>query len=358
MILTYNNLGNSELRVSNVCLGTMTFGEQTSEDEAFKILDFAYSSGINFIDTAEMYPIYPKAVTQGSTEKIIGKWMADRKVRDKIILATKICSSHPKGIGATELRWIRGGGKNLRLDKKNFELAVNDSLQRLKTDFIDLYQLHWPERNVPIFGNLDFEYDPNEAGWTPIEEILDILQELKKKGKIRHYGLSNESAWGFAKFLHLAEKYNYTKPVSIQNGYNLINRVFDISNSEIALRENCGLLAYSPLAGGRLSGKYINKNKPENARYTLWPQRFSRHNTARGESAIKKYFELSKKFGIDLSCLAHAFVLKRPFVTSSIFGVTNLNQLKHNLKSTEAILPREIIDEINKIHYQDPNPCV
>ncbi len=357
MTLVYNNLGNSELKVSNICLGTMTFGEQTSENEAFKILDFAYSSGINFIDTAEMYPIYPKAVTQGLTEKIIGKWMLNRKVRDKIILATKICSSHPKGIGATELRWIRGGGKNLRFDKKNFELAVNDSLRRLKTDFIDLYQLHWPERNVPMFGNLDFEYDPNEAHWTPIEEILDILQELKKRGKIRYYGLSNETAWGFAKFIHLSEKYNYTKPVSIQNGYNLINRVFDISNSEIALRENCGLLAYSPLAGGRLSGKYINKQKPEKARYTLWPGRFSRHNTARGESAIKKYAELSKKFEIDFNCLANAFVLTRPFVTSSIFGVTNLNQLKHNLKSTETNLTKEILNEINKIHYQDPNPC-
>ena len=357
MTLVYNNLGNSELKVSNICLGTMTFGEQTNQNEAFKILDFAYSSGINFIDTAEMYPIYPKAVTQGLTEKIIGKWMIERKVRDKIILATKICSSQPKGIGATELKWIRGGGKNLRFDKKNFELAVNESLQRLKTDFIDLYQLHWPERNVPMFGNLDFEYDPNETHWTPIEEILNTLQELKKKGKIRHYGLSNETAWGFTKFLNLAEKYNYSKPVSIQNGYNLINRVFDISNSEIALRENCGLLAYSPLAGGRLSGKYINKQKPEKARYTLWPRRFSRHNTVRGESAIKKYAELSKKFEIDLSCLAHAFVLTKPFITSSIFGVTNLNQLKHNLKSTETTLTREIINEINKIHHQDPNPC-
>ncbi len=357
MALIYNNLGNTDIKVSNVCLGTMTFGEQTDYDEAFKILDFAYSNGINFIDTAEMYPVYPKEETQGLTEKIIGKWMLNRKVRDKIILATKICSNNAKGIGATQLKWIIGGGQNLKFDKKNFELAINESLKRLKTDYIDLYQLHWPERNVPMFGKLDFEHSPNENKWTPIEEILEILQELKKKGKIRSYGLSNETAWGFSKYLHLSEKFTNLKPVSIQNGYNLINRVFDIANSEIALRENCGLLAYSPLAGGRLSGKYADNQKPKNSRYTLWPGRFSRHNTIRGELAINKYISISKMFGIELNLLAHAFVLARPYLTSSIFGVTNLSQLKNNIKSLDIKITKDILEEIDKIHLEDPNPC-
>ena len=225
MTLVYNNLGSSDLSVSNIGLGTMTFGEQTSKEEAFKILDFAYNSGINFIDTAEMYPIYPKAETQGLTEKIIGDWIVKRKNRDKIIIATKICSCHPKGIGATELKWIRGGGKNLRFDKKNFEIAVDESLKRLKTDYIDLYQLHWPERSVPVFGQLDFVHDPEDTNWTPILEVLENLENMKKKGKIRYYGLSNETAWGMMKFIMTSEKYNFLKPISVQNGYNLINRV-------------------------------------------------------------------------------------------------------------------------------------
>ena len=240
MSLVYNNLGYSELKVSNICLGTMTFGEQTSQEEAFKILDFAYSSGINFIDTAEMYPIYPKANTQGLTEKIIGEWVKKKKVREKIIIASKICSYHPKGIGATELKWIRGGGKNLRFDKKNFDVAIDNSLKRLKTDYIDLYQLHWPERSVPVFGQLDYVHDHEDKNWTPIVEIIENLENLKKKGKIRYYGLSNETAWGIMKFIMTSEKYNLSKPISVQNGYNLINRVFDIS---LYL-----LIAFSPLA--------------------------------------------------------------------------------------------------------------
>ena len=358
MALTYNNLGSSDLSVSNIGLGTMTFGEQTSKEEAFKILDFAYDSGINFIDTAEMYPIYPKAETQGLTEKIIGNWIVKRKNRDKVIIATKICSCHPKGIGATELKWIRGGGKNLRFDKKNFEIAVDESLKRLKTDYIDLYQLHWPERSVPVFGQLDFLYDPEDTNWTPILEILENLENIKKKGKIRYYGLSNETAWGMMKFITTSDKHNLLKPISIQNGYNLINRVFDISNSEVSIREKCTLLAYSPLAGGRLSGKYTNGNNPANARYTLWPGRFSRHNTYRGEKAILKYIEIAKKYEINITDLANAFVLSRPFVSSSIFGVTSLFQLKENLKCLNINLTQEIFDEIEQIHIADPNPCV
>ena len=358
MTLVYNHLGYSELKVSNICLGTMTFGEQTSQEEAFKILDFAYSSGINFIDTAEMYPIYPKAETQGLTERIIGNWISERKNRDKIILATKISSCHPKGIGATELKWIRGGGQNLRFNKKNFDSAVDESLKRLKTDYIDLYQLHWPERSVPIFGQLDFVHDPQDINWTPILEILENLENLKKVGKIRQYGLSNETAWGIMKFITTSDNYNFSKPVSVQNGYNLINRVFDISNSEVSIRENCGLLAYSPLAGGRLSGKYLNSERPENSRYTLWPGRFSRHHTPRGEKAISKYIQVAKKYNLNITDLANAFVLSRPFVTSSIFGVTSLSQLKDNLKCLKLNLTDDQLNEIEQIHIADPNPCV
>ena len=358
MTLVYNNLGFSDLSVSNIGLGTMTFGEQTAQEEAFKILDFAFNSGINFIDTAEMYPIYPKAETQGLTEKIIGDWILKRKNRDKVVIATKVSSCHPKGIGATELKWIRAGGKNLRFDKKNFDIAVDESLKRLKTDYIDLYQLHWPERLVPVFGQLDFVHDPEDTNWTPIFEVLENLETLKKKGKIRYYGLSNETAWGIMKFITTSDKYNFSKPVSVQNGYNLINRVFDISNSEVSIRENCGLLAYSPLAGGRLSGKYLNSDRPLNARYTLWPGRFSRHNTPRGEKAIIKYMKIAKKYEINITDLANAFVLSRPFVSSSIFGVTSLLQLEENLKCLKLNLTDDMFDEIEKIHIADPNPCV
>ena len=184
MSLVYNKLGSSDLSVSNICIGTMTFGEQTNIDEAFKILDFAYENGINFIDTAEMYPIYPKSGTQGLSEKIIGDWMEQKKIRENVVIATKICSSHPKGIGATELKWIRGGGKNLKFDIKNFEIAIDDSLRRLKTDYIDLYQLHWPERSVPLFGQLDYVHDPDDKNWTPILEIIEILERLKKKVRL------------------------------------------------------------------------------------------------------------------------------------------------------------------------------
>lgn len=353
----YSNLIDKDFKVSKVCLGTMTFGEQIPPKESNEILDYSIDNGINFLDTAEIYPIYPRKKTQGDSERIIGNWLKNKK-RDKIIIASKIASSHPMGIGATQLKWIRGGGKNLKFDKKNLNLAIDESLKRLNTEYIDLYQLHWPERNVPIFGRLNFEHDVNDTDWTPIEETIHNLNELKKKGKIRYFGLSNETSWGITKFINISESYNLPKPITIQNGYNLLNRVFDISNSEISIREKCSLLAYSPLAGGRLTGKYLNGKRPKKARYTMWPGRFSRHHTPRGEEAIKKYSKLAKKYEINITDLSHAFVLSRPFVGSSIFGVTSLLQLKENLKCLSIRLDREIIDEINKIHYEDPNPCV
>tara|TARA_B100001564_G_C20648211_1_gene675499 strand:- start:571 stop:1641 length:1071 start_codon:yes stop_codon:yes gene_type:complete len=356
--MIYKKLGNTDRKISVIGLGTMTFGEQTTRDEAFKIMDFAFENGINFFDTAEMYPVYPKKETQGMSEKIIGDWINSRNVRDKIVIGTKISSSHPKGIGATKLAWIRGGGNKLKFDSKNFNEALDSSLERLKTNYIDLYQLHWPERNVPIFGNFDYEHDENEKKWTPIEEILFTLNKYIKKKIIKNYGLSNETSWGLMKFLYEAKKNKIEPPASIQNPYNLINRVFDISLSEISLRENCGLLAYSPLAGGRLSGKYLKKNKSQNTRFALWPGRFDRHFTKKGELAIEKYINLSHKYKINPILLAHSFVLSRPFLTSSIMGVSDLDQLKQNIKSIDFLIENNILKKINEIHEEDRNPCV
>ena len=355
--MKYKYLGCSKLKVSSICLGTMTFGEQSSKKEAFHMMDYAFRKKVNFFDTAEIYPVYPKKETAGKTEEIIGEWLKIRKNRDKMIIATKIASGHPKGVGATGLKWIRGGYKKLGFDKKNINKAIDGSLKRLKTDYIDLYQLHWPERNIAVFGQLDFKYDPNDVKWTPILEVLENLERLIKSGKIRHIGLSNESPWGIMNFLNVAKKNNLPKIVSVQNGYNLVNRIFDIANSEVSIRENCGLLAYSPLAGGRLSGKYLNKKKSKNSRYTLWPRRFSRHHTLRGEKAIKKYIKLAKKNNISPSIFANAFVNSRPFVTSNIVGATSLNQLKENIDSANFRITKEMFDEIEDIHLSDPNPC-
>ena len=356
--MRYEYLVTSNLKVSKICLGTMTFGEQVSESRSFDLLDFANEKGINFFDTAEMYPVYPKKETYGDTERIIGKWIKEKKNRDQIIIASKIASGHPKGIGATELAWIRKGGRSLSFNKKNISEAIDDSLKRLQTDYIDLYQLHWPERSVAIFGELDFKYDPNDNNWTPIQEVLENLNELVKIGKVRHIGLSNETPWGILKFLRISDEKKLPRAVSVQNGYNLVNRVFDIANSEVSLREKCSLLAYSPLAGGRLSGKYTNGNKPHNSRFTLWPKRFSRHHTERGEKAIEKYIKLAKKFNLSPSMFANAFVINRPFVASSIIGVTSINHLKENIDSININFTEEMFKEIDEIHKSDPNPCL
>ena len=256
------------------------------------------------------------------------------------------------------MSWLRGGKKNLNFKKKNLEKALNASLKRLKTEYIDLYQLHFPEREAPMYGKLDYEYDQNDNKWTPILEVIENLSLMVKEGKIRYFGLSNESPWGIMKFLSLCEKFNLPKPITTQNAYNLINRAYDIASSEISMRENFNLLAYSPLAGGRLTGKYLNGNRPKNARYTLWPGRFSRHLNERGEKAIEKYYELSLENNITLSDMANAFVLSRPFVGSMIIGATSVEQIKKNLNFLDFKLEQSIIKEINKIHNLDPNPCI
>ena len=335
--MKYRKLGNTNIDVSVICLGTMTFGEQNSEAEGFEQMDYALDRGVNFFDTAELYAVMPRKETYGKTEEIVGNWLKSRKKRDKIILASKIASK-----SEDDLQWIRNGSTSLGFDRKNMDEAINNSLKRLKTDYIDLYQLHWPERKVPKFGVLDFKYDPKDQ-WTSIEEVLENLDRLVKAGKIRYVGLSNETPWGVMKFLQLAKEKNLPRMVSIQNVYSLVNRVFDIANSEVSIRENCGLLAYSPLAGGRLSGKYIGNKKPKNARYTIWPRRFSRHHTQRGEIAIESYFNLAKKYGYSPSLFANAFVNNRPFVTSNIIGATTMKQLEENIDSIDITLSLSLI---------------
>jgi len=350
--MKYRKLGTTDIKVSVICLGTMTWGEQNSQEEAFQQMDYAVERGINFFDTAELYSVMPRKETYGKTEEIIGNWFQHKKNRKDIILASKIASK------SEGLEWIRKGSKYLGFDKTNFNDAIDQSLKRLKTDYIDLYQLHWPERKVPKFGVLDFEYDPSDEDWTPIEQVLDNLQDLINSGKIRYVGLSNETPWGVMKFLEISKERNLPRMMSIQNVYSLVNRVFDIANSEVSIRENCGLLAYSPLAGGRLSGKYLENQNPKNSRYTLWPRRFSRHHTERGEKAIKSYVNLAKNLNIKPSTFANAFVNNRPFVTSNIIGATSMDQLKENIDSIDVELSPEILKKINDIHLSDPNPCV
>ena len=350
--MRYRKLGTTNLSVSVICLGTMTFGEQNSKQDGFDQMDFALERGVNFFDTAELYAVMPRKETYGKTEEIIGKWFQEKKNRDKIILASKIASK------SDGLEWIRKGSKYLGFDKKNMNDAIDASLKRLKTDYIDLYQLHWPERKVPRFGELDYKYDPNDNTWTVFEEVLYNLNELVKSGKIRYVGLSNETPWGMMKFLEVAKEKNFPRMMSIQNVYSLVNRVFDIGHSEVAIKENCGLLAYSPLAGGRLSGKYIGGTNPKKARYTLWPRRFSRHHTERGEKAIDKYVGLANKYGIPPSTFANAFVNDRPFVTSNIIGATTMDQLKENIDSIDIQLTDEIHSDIEEVHLTNPNPCV
>ena len=349
--MKYRKLGTTGLDVSVICLGTMTFGEQNTQEEGFDQMDYAFERGVNFFDTAELYAVMPRKETYGKTEEIIGNWLKEKKNREKIILASKIASK------SDGLEWIRGGAEKLGFDKVNMNAAIDASLKRLKTEYIDLYQLHWPERKIPRFGQLDYKYDPADS-WTSIEEVLYNLNELVKAGKIRNVGLSNETPWGMMKFLQVSKEKNLPRMMSIQNVYSLVNRVFDIAHSEVSIAEKLGLLAYSPLAGGRLSGKYIGGENPKNARYTLWPRRFSRHHTERGEVAIEKYVNLAKKYGIKPSTFANAFVNDRPFVTSNIIGATSMDQLKENIDSIDINFSDEILLEIEDIHLTNPNPCV
>ncbi len=344
--MEYNKLGNTDIKVSRICLGTMTWGEQNTEAEAHEQLDYAVDTGINFIDTAEMYPVAPRAETQGLTETYIGNWLSKRSDRDKLIIATKVAAS------ADWLPYLRDG-KN-KLDKKNINAALNDSLNRLQTDYIDLYQMHWPERDTNYFGKLGYYHAPEKDG-VSIEETMDVLGDLVKEGKIRTIGISNETAWGCSEYLRVAIDKNLPRIVSIQNPYNLLNRTFEIGLSEFAHREQVGLLAYSPLAFGVLSGKYLNDAKPAGTRLVLF-DRFTRYTNPQAIAATAAYVNLAKEHNIDPSQMALAYVNSRSFLTSNIIGATSMDQLKTDIESININLSKETIRAIEAIHVEHPNP--
>ena len=344
--MNYRKLGNTELDVSAICLGTMTWGEQNNQKEAFEQMDYAIDHGINFFDTAELYAIPPNKKTYGKTEEIIGNWFEQKNNREKIILATKISGPGPS--------WIRGGG--LQYTKENIEKSVNDSLKRLKTDFIDLFQLHWPERNTNYFGKLGYEHK-EEKKWNDFKSILEILKKIIDQGKIRYIGLSNETAWGLSKFLEISKSFNLPKMMSVQNPYNLLNRTYEVGLAEISIREKSGLLAYSPLAFGFLSGKYRNNNLPDKSRMKLFGEFFSRYKSDNSIKAIEDYYKIAKKYNLSLSQMSLAFINSRTFVTSNIIGATTMKQLEENLASINIKLNKEIIEEINSIHKNIPNPA-
>ncbi|HEX5513324.1 MAG TPA: NADP(H)-dependent aldo-keto reductase [Gammaproteobacteria bacterium] len=345
--MEYRRLGQTDLKVSAICLGTMTWGEQNTEAEAHAQLDYALAQGINFIDTAEMYPVPPKAETQGRTEAYIGSWLAARGRRDDVILASKVAGP---GNGLTHIRDGR-----TRFTEAAIREALEGSLKRLQTDYLDLYQLHWPDRRTNFFGQLG--YSPTEEKQPPhMEETLTALAKLVQEGKIRHIGLSNETPWGVMRFLAAAEQLGLPRVVSIQNPYNLLNRTYEVGLAEVSHREQVGLLAYSPLAFGMLSGKYLDGARPENARITLF-SRFTRYLNEQGQRAIAEYVTLARQQGLSPAQMALAFVTSRPFVTSNIIGATSLTQLEENIASVALTLPDEVLAGIEAIHTRQPNPC-
>ncbi len=344
--MKYLTLGSSDLQVSEICLGTMTFGQQNSLEDAHQQLDYAIAQGINFIDTAEMYPVPARAETQGSTETYIGEWLAKQQ-RDRLIIATKITGP------SRRMDWIREG--NLAVNRANVEQAVNQSLHHLQTDYIDLYQIHWPDRYVPLFG--ETTYDPQRNRETvPIAEQLSALGELIQAGKIRYLGLSNETPWGVTTFSQTAKQLGLPTIVSVQNAYSLLNRTFESGLVEACDREQVGLLAYSPLAFGYLTGKYL-QTQPAQARMTLFPGFGSRYRKPNVQPAIAAYAQIAQKHRLSLAAMALAFVRSRPFVTSTLVGATSLEQLQENLASSTLTLEASILQEIEAVHTQYPNPA-
>ena len=339
-------LGKTDLEVSEICLGTMTWGEQNTESEGHAQMDYALDNGINFFDTAEMYAVPPKKETQGSTEKIIGSWFKERKSRDKVILATKVSGRSP-------LNWLRDDEKPTEQSRDQIFEAVDKSLLRLGTDYIDLYQLHWPDRPMNLFGG-SINYEHMDEPSIDISIILDSLNELVKSGKIRYIGLSNETPWGTMKFLYHSDISSTPRVQSIQNAYNLLNRTFEIGGSEIAHREDVGLLAYSPIAQGYLSGKYQNGALPKGSRKELF-NRLQRYEGPYAEEAIEAYLNIAKKYEIDPSQLANQFVTSRPFVTSNIIGATNMEQLKLAVTSIDIKITKEIEEDIEKAFQRHGN---
>ena len=345
--MKFKTLGNTDLKVSLICLGTMTWGEQNTQEEAFQQMDFSVDREVNFFDTAELYAVPPKKETYTKTETMIGNWFVERKNRDKIILATKVA-----GPG---LSWIRGGGN--QFNSKNMSEALEGSLKRLQTDYVDLYQLHWPERSTNFFSKLGYKHNDQEGDWTAFEDILETAQKFIEQGKIRYLGLSNETAYGLSKYLQLSDAKELPRVVSVQNPYSLLNRTYEVGLAEISIREKAGLLAYSPLAFGMLSGKYLNGQMPQGSRLQLFGDSFPRYQGTRSQLAVEEYFKIATKHDLSLTQMSLAFVNMQHFVTSNIIGATNLDQLKENIDSVNLELTDEVLDDINKIHENNPSPA-
>lgn len=344
--MQYRRLGESELHLSELGLGTMTFGQQTALEDAHQQLDYAVDQGINWIDMAEMYPVPVRAETQGRTETFVGQWLAQQP-RDRVVIATKIAGP------SRRMDWLRGGP--LAIDRSNIKQAVHDSLKRLRTDYIDLYQIHWPDRYVPLFGQAAF--DPKQMrDHVAIAEQLSAFAELIQAGKIRYLGLSNETPWGIAQFCAIARQFNLPQVVSLQNAYNLLNRVFDWAWAEACYHENIGLLAYSPLAFGCLTGKYLDAS-PDTARMTMFPGFGQRYNKPNVAAAVRDYVAIAHRHHLSPTALALAFVRQRWCVTSTIVGASTFEQLQENLASLSVSLDAEVLAEIEQVHVRYPNPA-
>ena len=343
--MKFKKLGTTDLEVSLICLGTMTWGTQNTEKDAFEQMDYSVSQGVNFFDTAEIYSVPPTSDSYGKTEVMIGNWFEKRKNRDKIILASKVA-----GPGCD---WIRGGGNNF--DEKKIGEAIDGSLKRLKTDYIDLYQLHWPERSTNFFGRRDYSYNNKEGEWNSFENILDALSKHIKSGKIRYIGMSNETPYGLSRYLEISKNKGAPRMMSVQNPYSLVNRTYEIGMSEISIRQKCGLLVYYPLAAGALSGKYRNGEMPKKSRMALF-KGWERHLNPLAMRAYDEYYKLAKDFNLTMVQLAQSFVNSRSFVTSNIIGATTMEQLKENIDSVNIDFTDEMMERVDKIHNENPNP--
>ncbi|MDX8387319.1 MAG: NADP(H)-dependent aldo-keto reductase [Ghiorsea sp.] len=343
--MEYNQLGSSDLKVSNICLGTMTFGEQNTEADAHAQLDMAIAHGVNFIDTAEMYPVAPRGETQGRTESYVGSWLKDQQ-RDKLIIATKVTGP------SRGFEWIRGGPK---VNREHIHAAIEGSLKRLQTDYVDLYQIHWPERYVPMFGGSSYDINEEHEAES-IENQLKALGELVDAGKVRYIGLSNETPWGVSEFVRLAKQHNLPCVVSVQNAYHLMNRTFEAGLAEVCRHEKVGLLAYSVLAFGHLTGKYLDDPKAE-GRITLFPQFGQRYSKTNVAEATQAYVKIARDAGISPAQMALAFARTRWFTDSVIIGGTNVVQLKENLDSADLILSEDVLTQIAVVHSRYPNPA-
>jgi aryl-alcohol dehydrogenase-like predicted oxidoreductase len=346
--MEYRELGRTGEKVSALTLGTMTYGEQNTEDEGHAQMDYAIERGINLFDAAEIYPIPPKPETQGRTEEVIGTWLASRKNRDKVMIATKVAGR------STKIDWLRDETMLSRQSAAQINEAVDKSLTRLKTDHIDIYQLHWPDRPMRIFEGLEYVRLPGDSH--AIHDILDTLGKLVSSGKVRFIGLSNETPWGVMTFLKLAEIHGLPRPVSVQNAFNLVNRSYEVGLSEVTYEEQVSLLAYSPLGQGYLTGKYENGALPPRSRKTLF-DRLGRYEKGNGPRAISAYVALAKKYGLDPAQMAISYAVSRPFVTSAIIGATTMEQLKTDIDAADMKLPGDILEDIDRIHLDYPNPC-